>query len=146
MEQCKIVKVIILRFFSQYLTFMILQKCVTCMPLRSKQIKRKRIKNEWTLNKSRKKILWYKLCSVKKMTNLNSTFCSIKSSGIVFIFLPAFYLIILPMTHQRFFLNSHFKNMTASFLLRCQNLLRYFTPEMMHFQAWKKLIFTNISL
>mgnify|MGYP003991591151 CR=1 FL=1 len=28
--------------------------------------------------------------------------------------------------------------MTASFLLRCQNLLRYFTPEMMHFQAWKK--------
>ena len=31
-----------------------------------------------------------------------------------------------------FFLNSHFENMTAGFLLRCQNLLRYFTPEMMH--------------
>ena len=42
--------------------------------------------------------------------------------------------------------NSHFKNMTASFHLSCQNLLRYFTPEMMHFQAWKKLSFTNIIL
>ena len=41
---------------------------------------------------------------------------------------------------------SPFTNMTASFLLRCQNLLRYFTPEMMHFQAWKKLSFTNIVL
>ena len=29
--------------------------------------------------------------------------------------------------------NSHFENMTAGFLQRCQNLLRYFTPEMMHF-------------
>ena len=47
---------------------------------------------------------------------------------------------------QEFWKNSYFKNMTASFLLRCQNLLRYFTPKMMHFQAWKKLIFTNIAL
>ena len=30
--------------------------------------------------------------------------------------------------------------MDAGFLLKCQNLLRYLTPEMMHFQAWKKLL------
>ena len=39
--------------------------------------------------------------------------------------------------------NSHFKNMTAGFLQRCQNLLRRFTPEMIHFQAWKKDILNN---
>ena len=42
--------------------------------------------------------------------------------------------------------NSHLKNMSASSLLRGKNILQYFTPEMMHFQAWKKLVFTNISL
>ena len=47
---------------------------------------------------------------------------------------------------KEFLKNSHFENMTASFLLRCQNILRYFTPEMMQFQAWKKLSFTNIVL
>ena len=39
--------------------------------------------------------------------------------------------------------NSHFENMTAGFLQRCQNLLRRFTPEMIHFQAWKKEILNN---
>ena len=29
--------------------------------------------------------------------------------------------------------NSHFENMTAVFLLRCQNLLRRIAPKMMHF-------------
>ena len=38
-------------------------------------------------------------------------------------------------TTKEFLKNSHFENMTAGFLQRCQNLLRYFTPEMMHFQA-----------
>ena len=42
---------------------------------------------------------------------------------------------------QEFWKNSLLENMTASFLLRCQNLLWYFTPEMMHFQAWKKIEF-----
>ena len=46
---------------------------------------------------------------------------------------------------KEFWKNSHFENRRAGFLLRCQNILRYFTPEMIHFQAWKKLIFTNIS-
>ena len=41
---------------------------------------------------------------LEKETKLNSEFLLIKSSGIVFIFLPAFYLIIWPMTHQRNFL------------------------------------------
>ena len=39
-----------------------------------------------------------------------------------------------------------FENMTAGFLLRCQNILRYFTPEMMHFQARKKMILTNVNV
>ena len=36
--------------------------------------------------------------------------------------------------------------MTASFLMRCQNLLRYFTPEMIHFQTQIFFFFTNIDL
>jgi hypothetical protein len=42
--------------------------------------------------------------------------------------------------------NIHFKNMTAGFLLRCQNLLRQIPPKMMHFQAWKNMILTNNAL
>ena len=34
-------------------------------------------------------------------TNLNSIFCLVKSSYIILIFLPAFYLIMCLMTHQR---------------------------------------------
>ena len=33
-----------------------------------------------------------KVCLVRKMTNLNQFFCLIKISGIILIFLPAFYL------------------------------------------------------
>ena len=38
---------------------------------------------------------------------------------------------------ENFEKNSHIENMTAVFLLSCQNLLRYFTTEMMHLQASK---------
>ena len=38
---------------------------------------------------------------LEKETKVNQDFLLIKSSGILFIFLPAFYLIIWPMTHQR---------------------------------------------
>ena len=38
--------------------------------------------------------------------------------------------------------NSHYEDMTAGFLLRCQNLLRQISPKMLHFQAWKKFIYT----
>ena len=37
---------------------------------------------------------------LEKETKVNQDFLLIKSSGILFIFLPAFYLIIWPMTHQ----------------------------------------------
>jgi hypothetical protein len=47
---------------------------------------------------------------------------------------------------KEFFKNSHFEDMTAGFLLSCQNLLRQISPKMMHFQAWEKLIFTNNAL
>ena len=40
---------------------------------------------------------------LEKETKVNSEFLLIKSSGIISIFLPAFYLIIWPMTHQRNF-------------------------------------------
>ena len=42
-----------------------------------------------------------KVWGLEKNTNLNSIFCLIKSSEIVFIFLPAFYLIMWVLTHQR---------------------------------------------
>ena len=66
-----------------------------------------------------------------------------------FCFLPASCIFPDYMGHEitkEFWKNSHFENITAGFLQRCQNLHRYFTPDMMHFQAWKKLIFTNIAL
>ena len=59
-----------------------------------------------------------------------------------------FFTCILPdyMAHgipKEIWKNSHFENMKAGFLQRCQNLLRHFTPEMIHFQAWKKEILNN---
>ena len=81
---------------------------------------------------------------LKRIPILIQFFVWLKVQKLFFIFLPAFYLIIWPLTSSmNFERNSHFENMTAGFLLRCQNLLRYFTPEMMHFQAWKKMILTN---
>ena len=73
----------------------------------------------------------YFLNLVQKDTKINQVFCLIKSSEIIFIFLPEF----LPdyMAHditKQFWKNIHFENMTAGFLLRYENLLWYFTPEM----------------
>ena len=45
---------------------------------------------------------------------------------------------------KEFCQNSLFENMTADFILRVQNSLRRNSPEMMHFQAWKKNFLTNI--
>ena len=39
---------------------------------------------------------------------------------------------------KEFWKSSHFQNMRAGFLRRCQNSLRQNSHEMMHFQAWKK--------
>ena len=47
---------------------------------------------------------------------------------------------------KEFWKNIHFENMTAGFLLKCQNLLRQIPPKMMHFQAWKNMILTNNAL
>ena len=51
-----------------------------------------------------------------------------------------FFACILPdyVSHEsfkEFWKNSHFENMRADFLMRCQNLLWQTSPEMMHFQA-----------
>ena len=78
-------------------------------------------------------------------TNLNPFFYLTKSSEI------DFFTCILPdyMAHsipKEFWENSHFENMTAGFLQRCKNLLRWIAPKMMHFQPWKKLILTNNAL
>jgi hypothetical protein len=75
-----------------------------------------------------------KVWTIENNTNLNSIFCVIKSSKIDFISLPAFYLIMWLMTSSK-----NFEKMTTGFVLRCQNLLRWNTPEMMHFQAWNFL-------
>ena len=45
---------------------------------------------------------------------------------------------------KEFWKNSHFENMRADFPLQCQNSLRWNTPEIVHFQAWKKNILNNI--
>ena len=42
-----------------------------------------------------------KVWGLENNTNLNSIFCLVKSSEMVLIFLPAFYLIIWVLTHQR---------------------------------------------
>ena len=52
------------------------------------------------------------------------------------------------MSHEiikEFWKNIHFEKMTAGFLQRCQNSLRWNTLEIKHFQAGQKLIFTNIA-
>ena len=54
-----------------------------------------------------------------------------------------FFICILPdhLSHKsskEFWKNSHFENMRADFLRRCQNSLWQTSPEIMHFQAWKK--------
>ena len=70
----------------------------------------------------------------------------------VTIYFPIFYLVkisenillfiyILPgyVAHEitkEFWKSSHFENITAGFLLRCHNTLRWNTPEKMHFQEW----------
>ena len=61
-------------------------------------------------------------------------------------FKKAFYFFtsILPdyVSHEslkEFWKNCHFENMRADFLRRCQNSLWQTSPEMMHFQARKKL-------
>ena len=41
---------------------------------------------------------------------------------------------------KEFWKNNYFESVTAGFLQRCPNLLQRITPEMMHFQAWKKLV------
>ena len=45
---------------------------------------------------------------------------------------------------KEFWKNSHFENMRADFLGRCLNSLWQTSPEMMHFQAWKKMFLTDI--
>ena len=48
--------------------------------------------------------------------------------------------------HQRFFENNHFENMIAGVPQRCQNSLRWNTPEWCFFRHEKKKMFTNIAL
>ena len=77
----------------------------------------------------------HKLCFKMKMTKVYSKHLLMKSSRNNF-----FSTCILPdyVSHEsskEFWKNSHFENMRADFLMRCQNLLRQTSPEMMHFQA-----------
>ena len=77
------------------------------------------------------KIDTHKDWGLENNTNLNSIFCVMKSSAIIFIFLPAFYLIMwvsLPKDFEKILI---FEYMTAVFLLRCQNLLRQINPKIM---------------
>ena len=86
-------------------------------------------------------IVWFSI----KVTTLNSNFLMVYSSeNILFLYLHFTWLYGL-WNHQRILKNIHFENMIAGFLQRCQNPVRWNTPEIIHFQAWQKLIFTNIA-
>ena len=69
-----------------------------------------------------------KVCTIENNINLNSIFCLIKSSKI------DFFTSILPdyVAHD---ITKEFEK-KAGFLLRCQNLIHWNTPEIMHFVAW----------
>ena len=59
-----------------------------------------------------------------------------------------FFICILPdyVSHEsskEFWRNSYFEHMRADFLGRSLNSLWQTSPEMMHFQAWKKMFLTN---
>ena len=76
-----------------------------------------------------------KLRSEMNQTKVSRKILLIKSSETIL-----FFICILPdyVSHEsfkEFWKNSHFENMRADFLMRCQNLLRQTSPEMMHFQA-----------
>ena len=75
----------------------------------------------------------YRLVRKKYQKNL-----SMNSSKKYFILLLAFNPSICSWYHQRILKNSHFENMTAGFLLRCQNSLWQTTSEIMHIQGWQK--------
>ena len=76
-----------------------------------------------------------------KMTKVYSKNLLMKSPRNNFIFLFVFYLIMCLMKAQKkIWKNSHFENMRADFLRRCQNSLRQTSPEMMHFYRHEKNI------
>ena len=79
-------------------------------------------------------IIYDKEWELEKETKVNSEVLLIKSSGIILIFTCILSDYMAHDSSKKFLKNIHFANMTASFLLRCQNLLWYFTPEMMYFQ------------
>ena len=84
-----------------------------------------------------------KLCFEMKMTIVISKILLVKSSDTNFIF--CILLDYVPHeSFKEFLKNSHYENMRACFLRRCQNSLWQTSPEMMHFQAWKKNILTDI--
>ena len=71
-----------------------------------------------------------------KSTKLYSKMLLLKSSENNFVFSPAFYLIMCFMkAPNNFGKKSHFENMKAGFLRRCQNSLRQTSPKIMYFQT-----------
>ena len=67
-----------------------------------------------------------------KWTKVYSKFSLMKSSRNNFIFLPEY---VFHESPKEFWKDSHFENMRAGFLRRCQNLLQQNSPKIMHFQT-----------
>ena len=97
-------------------------------------------KNPCPENSTTKVTLIYIYTPIRfKRDNLLQYISLMKSSANTFYFFTC----ILPdyVAHEslkEFWKNIYFENMRAGFHLRCQNSLRFVTPEMMHFQPWKK--------
>ena len=62
-----------------------------------------------------------------------------KNQNLVYSFTCIFPHYLVHDITKEFGKNANFENMTAGFFQRCQNLLRYFTPKMMHFRHEKKV-------
>ena len=69
-----------------------------------------------------------------------------KKFRILFFFSCILFAYVSLESSKEFWENSYFENTRAGFLQRCHNSLPQTSPEIMHFQAWKNKILTNIML
>ena len=83
---------------------------------------------------------------LKNNSNLYSNFCLIKSSEIVFISLPALYLMMRLMRSQKNFGKKPFLKHNNWFSSEISKLTSSNYSEMMHFDAWKKNHFQTYCL
>ena len=91
-----------------------------------------RVNRQW----GSKNMRYHKLRSETNQTKVSPNILFMKSPQNKFTFLPDY---VSHEIFKEFRKNSHFENIRADFLRRCQNSPRQTSPEMMHFQARQKI-------